>query len=394
MLEVNTILDGRYKILNVIGKGGTSCVYLAENLRLHNYCALKEVYKNNSGLIGGTRGGLIAEAAILIRLRHTGLPVIHDIFEDDRSYFVVMEYIEGHSLNRILETAGPRPEADVIRWGRQLCGVLQYLHTQPQPIIYRDMKPGNIMLKNDGNVTLIDFGAAREYKTAGTGDTAYLGTHGYAAPEQYGSGQTDARTDIYYLGMTLYHLATGRDPRLPPYKIQPIREIDPYLSKKLERVIQKCTQPDPGTRYQTAEELSRELNRLPLPKGVRPQGVSVPESEPERDITGELTKFNKIQAKIETEALPEEEPALFEEEEPEEWETTLWEEEMVEETAEPGEEPRRKKKMIRLISAACLMVVVMLMGGIELGFIPPIDGLRYFIFLFSLYGTIAIIHKI
>ncbi|MCL2488652.1 MAG: protein kinase [Oscillospiraceae bacterium] len=338
MLEINAVLDGRYKILDIIGKGGTSCVYLAEDSRLKNHCALKDVYKNSSGLVG-THGGLITEAAMLIRLRHTGLPVIHDIFENDNSYFLVMEYIEGSPLNKILEQSGAQPEADVIRWGRQLCGVLQYLHTRQPAIIYRDMKPANIMLKPDGEVTLIDFGTAREYKTAGAGDTAYLGTHGYAAPEQYGSeGQTDARTDVYCLGVTLYHLVTGQDPRLPPYRIQPIREIDPSLSKKLERVLQKCTQPDPEDRYQSAAELLRELGKIqPKEDGIR---------VPERVIQEENTApVEEIPAEIETEDLPAEETRPLVEEQ--ETEILL------------ATEPQRKKKMIGLISAVCLMVVVL-----------------------------------
>ncbi|MCL2487933.1 MAG: serine/threonine protein kinase, partial [Oscillospiraceae bacterium] len=380
MLEVNAVLDGRYKILDIIGKGGTSCVYLAENLRLKNRCALKEVYKDSFGLAGGTQGGLIAEAAILIQLRHTGLPVIYDIFDDDRSYYLVMEYIEGSPLNKILEQSGPQPEADVIRWGRQLCGVLQYLHTQPQPIIYRDTKPGNIMLKRDGSVTLIDFGAAREFKTAGTGDTAYIGTHGYAAPEQYGSGQTDARTDIYNLGVTLYHLVTGHDPRLPPYGVKPIREINPNLSKKLERVIQKCTQQDPENRYQSAAELLRELKRLPLPKAEKPQGVFVPVGKAGKNSTVELDKIPEqngpeVLPVEETGLLAEEpEPDVLSEEQPEEWETTLWKDE----AAEPKDESRRKKKMIGIISAACLMAVVLagsLLVFLSNGNGPELDGL-------------------
>ncbi|MCL2488024.1 MAG: protein kinase [Oscillospiraceae bacterium] len=368
MMEINAILDGRYKILNIIGKGGTSCVYLAEDLRLRNYCALKEVYKDNSGLIGGTRGGLIAEAAILTRLRHTGLPMIYDIFEDDYSYAVVMEYIEGHPLNRVLEMTGAQPEADVLRWGRQLCGVLQYLHSQPQPIIYRDMKPGNIMLKQDGNVVLIDFGAARRYNTAGTGDTSYIGTHGYAAPEQYDSErQTDARTDIYNLGVTLYHLVTGHDPRLPPYGVQPLRELNPNLSKKLERVIQKCTQQNPANRYQSADELLRDLKRIPIPKEAKPQGLFLLKIK-DKFKKSDTAAPAEIPADPGTQLLTEEETSLLgaevpgtavlPPEQPEAWESTLWHDETAPEP-QPQDDQRRKKTIIGLLSAACLMVVVL-----------------------------------
>lgn len=139
---------------------------------------------------------------------------------------------------------------------KQLCDVLGYLHSQNPPIIYRDMKPANIMLKPDGNITLIDFGTAREFKEKNLADTTCLGTMGYAAPEQFGGmGQTDGRTDIYCLGATLYHLVTGKNPCEPPYEIRPIREINPSLSGGLERIILKCTQPNPANRYQNAAEL-------------------------------------------------------------------------------------------------------------------------------------------
>ena len=167
-----------------------------------------------------------------------------------------MDYIQGNSLNKALEEYGAQPQENVIEWAKQLCDVLGYLHSRVPPIIYRDMKPANIMLKPDGNVTLIDFGTAREFKEKNLADTTCLGTVGYAAPEQFGGmGQTDARTDIYCLGATLYHLVTGMNPCEPPYEIKPIRDINPALSSGLERIILKCTQRDPNDRYQSAAEL-------------------------------------------------------------------------------------------------------------------------------------------
>ena len=124
-----------------------------------------------------------------------------------------MDYIEGNPLSNALEEYGAQPQDMVIAWAKQLCDVLGYLHAQSPPIIYRDMKPSNVMLKPDGNITLIDFGTAREFKEKNLADTVCLGTIGYAAPEQFGGmGQTDARTDIYCLGATLYHLVTGQNP--------------------------------------------------------------------------------------------------------------------------------------------------------------------------------------
>ena len=131
-----------------------------------------------------------------------------------------------------------------MEWGKQLCDVLAYLHSRKPPIIYRDMKPDNVQLKPDGTITLLDFGTAREYKYRGAegSDTSCLGTRGYAAPEQYGGmGETDARTDIYCLGATLYHLLTGHNPSLPPYEMKPIRTINPALPRGLEQIILRCT---------------------------------------------------------------------------------------------------------------------------------------------------------
>ena len=263
MLRTGMIIDNRYKILREIGRGGTSCVYLAENIRLHNYWAIKEVYK--SGVIGdGAKSGiLIAESSILTKLRHPGLPSIIDILNTAQSYLIVMEYIEGISLDKVLAQKGACPEKDVIKWGQQLCDVLSYLHSQQPPIIYRDMKPANVMLKPGGNIVLIDFGMAREFKFQNPHDTAYLGTHGYAAPEQYnGSRQSDARTDIYSLGITLYHLVTGHDPCLPPYGINSVCSINHSLSQRLDAIIQKCTMLRPEQRYQSINELKDALRTI------------------------------------------------------------------------------------------------------------------------------------
>ena len=160
MLEIGSLVDGKYKILNKIGQGGMSVV-----------------------------------------------------IDGDGSFLIVMDYIEGRHLESVIREYGAQDQADVIEWAKQLCDVLSYLHSRKPPIIYRDMKPSNVMLRPDGKVMLIDFGTAREFKESSVADTTCLGTQGYAAPEQYGGhGQTDARTDIYCLGATLYHLLTGHNP--------------------------------------------------------------------------------------------------------------------------------------------------------------------------------------
>jgi serine/threonine-protein kinase len=172
-----------------------------------------------------------------------------------------MDYIEGNSLSQALKDYGALPQNDVVKWARQLCDALGYLHSRNPPIIYRDLKPANIMLQPNGNVKIIDFGTAREFKEGRADDTIPLGTQGYAAPEQYGSYQTDARTDIYNLGATMYHLVTGHNPCEPPYVIHPIRRWNPALSSGLEGIIAKCTQRDPNDRYQSCVELLYDLER-------------------------------------------------------------------------------------------------------------------------------------
>jgi serine/threonine-protein kinase len=190
------------------------------------------------------------------RLDHPSLPRIVDIIDHDSVIYVIMDYIEGEPLSSILDEYGAQPQDLVIEWAIQLCEVLEYLHTCDPPIIYRDMKPANVMLKPDGNIKLIDFGIAREYKDQNLADTVSLGTKGYAAPEQFGGkGQTDARTDIYCLGVTLYHLVTGKNPAEPPYELYPIRYWNAQLSGGLERIIEKCTQLNPEDRYQSCAEL-------------------------------------------------------------------------------------------------------------------------------------------
>lgn len=256
MLEIGSLVDGKYKILNKVGQGGMSIVYLAMNEKANKQWAIKEVRKDGVKDFEVIKQSLVAETDMLKRLNHPNLPSIIDVIEDEERFLIVMDYIQGNSLEKALEEYGAQPQEHVIQWAKQLCDVLGYLHTRIPPIIYRDMKPANIMLKPDGNVTLIDFGTAREFKEKNLADTTCLGTIGYAAPEQFGGmGQTDARTDIYCLGATLYHLVTGRNPCEPPYEIKPIREINPSLSGGLERIILKCTRSDPQERYQSAAEL-------------------------------------------------------------------------------------------------------------------------------------------
>ena len=251
MLEIGSLVDGKYKILNKIGQGGMSVVYLAMNERANKQWAIKEVRKDGVQNFEVVKQGLIAETEMLKKLSHPNLPSIIDVIDGDGTFLIVMDYIEGRHLESVAKEYGAQSQEDVIEWAKQLCDVLSYLHSRKPPIIYRDMKPSNVMLKPDGKLMLIDFGTAREFKENSVADTTCLGTQGYAAPEQYGGhGQTDARTDIYCLGATLYHLLTGHNPSEPPYEMYPIRYWNPELSSGLEEIILKCTQKNPDDRYQ------------------------------------------------------------------------------------------------------------------------------------------------
>lgn len=262
MLSPGFVLEGKYKIVSVIGKGGMSTVYLAVHQRLGQKWAIKEIsreYCENYEMISRQ---LIAEADILKKLDHPGLPGIIDIIEKSNVIWMVMEFIEGKTLKEILQIKGKIEEKQVLEWAKQLCDVLLYLHSRNPSIIYRDLKPENIILQKTGRLVLIDFGTAREYcHEPENYNEVYLGTKGYAAPEQYGRmGQTDERTDIYCLGVTLYSLLTGNNPEEPPYKVYPERLWGNDLSAGIKEVILTCIQPEPNNRYQNCQELSYALS--------------------------------------------------------------------------------------------------------------------------------------
>lgn len=263
MTQIGTIIDEKYEILREIGRGGMSVVYLAMDTRLNKQWAVKEIRKR-----GSTKkdeivvNSLMAEADMMKRLDHPALPRIVDIIDTGVTIYVVMDYIEGESLDRVLKEEGPQPEERVLDWAKQLCDVLGYLHGQKKPIIYRDMKPGNVMLKPEGNIKIIDFGIAREYKEHSTQDTTVLGTKGYAPPEQY-TGQTDARSDIFALGVTMHQLLTGVVPQSGE-PIIPVRQWDHNLSEGIEAIINKCVEPAAENRYQNCSELMYDLQHPEL----------------------------------------------------------------------------------------------------------------------------------
>ena len=251
----NDIIDSKYEILKLLNTGGmNSAIYLALDKKLNRQWAIKKVRKSSSQ----TTSMLMAEASIMKNLDHPMLPRIVGIEEDPKFFYIIMDFVQGENLKTVVTSSGPQAQDTVVSWGVKLCDVLTYLHGKG--IVYRDMKPANIMLSPDGNIKLIDFGIAREYKENASEDTTALGTEGYAAPEQYeGKGQTDARTDVYGMGITLFQLLTGVNPSSYQENIFSIRLQNPNLSSGLDKIILKCTNKDPKKRYQSTEELKKAL---------------------------------------------------------------------------------------------------------------------------------------
>jgi len=238
-LEAGTTLQGRYQIQRLLGGGGMGMVYLANDQRLANRpCAIKEMVDHFIDQAQRIEANeyFAREADTLAQLKHQAIPAITDRFELANRHYLVMEYVEGRNLEEELAVRGePLPEGLVIDIARQLCDVLSYLHGLVPPIIYRDMKPSNVMLNSNGRVVLVDFGIARLFKAARKG--TMIGTLGFAPPEQY-QGLVDPRSDIYSLGATLHYVLTGRDPeKFPPFSFPPVRELRPSVSSNLAGAI-------------------------------------------------------------------------------------------------------------------------------------------------------------
>lgn len=263
MLQPGELVCSRYEILNTVGKGGMSVVYRVKDLQTQTILALKDVKRTAQGDNQVVEQSLVAEGRMLMQLSDPHLPRIYDIIEEHDRIMLVMDFIQGESLDRVIAREGAQSVERVLDWGMQICQALHYLHTRPVPIIYRDMKPSNVMLQPDGTLTIIDFGTARTEKVgvAMQADTICIGTAGFAAPEQFGGiGQSTARTDIFCLGATLYNMVTGHSPCDRPIGILPLEQWNPALANTpISEIITKCTRNDPDARYQTAMQLYADL---------------------------------------------------------------------------------------------------------------------------------------
>lgn len=265
-LQPGSILVNRYAIQEVVGVGGMGSVYRARDLHFPNAVKLVAVKE----MINQARDPLVRqtivqnferEANTLATLEHASIPRIFDYFTHNERSYLVLEFINGKDLEEHLtQTQGFLSEENVIRWAIDLCDVLSFLHEhKPEPIIFRDMKPANVMINQNNQIVLIDFGIAKNFRDGQKG--TMIGTEGYSPPEQY-RGEASPQADIYALGATLHHLLTRKDPRLEPpftFSDRPVRKINPAVSVELENVINTALQYNPADRYQTAQMMKDAL---------------------------------------------------------------------------------------------------------------------------------------
>jgi outer membrane protein assembly factor BamB len=272
-MQPGVVLQERYLIEATHGIGGMSVVYRGRDLRFKDVvrlCAIKEMAQSapdsNTRLLN--LKNFEREAGLLATLHHPAIPRVYDFFEEHGRVYLVLELIPGQDLETALEEAGgPLPEERVVRWAIQICDVLHYLHTRtPEPIIFRDMKPSNVMVTPDDRIVLIDFGIARDL-VRGDRRGTMIGTEGYSPPEQY-RGLAEPRGDIYALGATLHHLLTGSDPRLEtPFTFheRPIRQLNPAVAPELEAIIGRALEYEAAARWGSAAEMKAALLALSAP---------------------------------------------------------------------------------------------------------------------------------
>ncbi len=271
-LAPGTVLENRYEILRVCGQGGMSTVYVARDLRfshVERLCAVKEMVDRARDQ--RTRMLRMAnferEASLLATLSHPAIPKIYDYFSLSGLIYLVLEFIDGEDLEQLISRSdSPIEENTLIEWSDQILDVLSYLHEhQPEPIVFRDLKPSNIMLRSDGSISLIDFGIARTFLPLQRG--TMIGTEGYAPPEQY-RGISEPRGDVYAMGATLHHLSTKSDPRTePPFTFAQRlpRELNPALTTEFESVVLRAVAYSPSDRFPSAAAMQQSLKMIGSP---------------------------------------------------------------------------------------------------------------------------------
>ncbi len=271
-LQVGSVLQNRYRITGVVGVGGMGSVYQARDLRFPNvvrYVAVKEMLNPNTdqGVREMTLRTFERESDMLASLSHPAIPGIYDYFPSKTRAYLVMEFINGRDLDAMLNASSGRLPVDMIQqWALELCDVLGYLHEQkPEPIVFRDVKPSNIMIDQHGRLRLVDFGIAKIFQQGQKG--TMIGTEGYSAPEQY-RGEASPASDVYGIGATMHHLLTGQDPRLEaPFTFdeRPIRELNPDVSPEFEAVVMKALSFEITDRYPNAGAMREALESITHP---------------------------------------------------------------------------------------------------------------------------------
>jgi tetratricopeptide (TPR) repeat protein len=268
-LPEQTLLSGRYQLESLIGQGGMGAVYKASDTRFNNRSiAIKEM--SRAGLspanIQEAEASFEREAQILADLVHPHLPRIYDHFTEGERSYLMMDFIEGQTLEEYLEKANgsPLPLDRVLEWGQELCDVLDYLHNHQPPIIFRDLKPSNVMISESKHIYLIDFGIARIFKPGKSHDTVALGSPGFAAPEQYGKAQSTPRSDIYSLGALLHNLLTGIDPSEHPFFFRPVSQLNPAVPPVLEQLLQQMLEMQADKRPTNVQEVLKVLRQVEL----------------------------------------------------------------------------------------------------------------------------------
>lgn len=289
-LRPNTILSERYIVIQRVGRGGMGAVYKGIDMHVPNtYIAVKEMSDSFINDFIDREKAVEAfkqEAQILAVLRHENLPHVTDFFVESGKEYLVMDFIDGKTLKEVLKDVDGFLKEDTVRkWAIQLCDVLDYLHSRKPPVIFRDLKPANIMLEDKTEkIKLIDFGIARLFKPGQRKDTFIMATEGYSPPEQMGTKQTDARSDIYALGATLHHLLSNRNPKETPYFFPSIRSINPAVSEHFEEVINRAVQHKPSNRWQTILEMKKALmENVPLSVSSSPPPL------PKKDVANRRT---------------------------------------------------------------------------------------------------------
>ncbi|MBN1203056.1 MAG: serine/threonine-protein kinase [Anaerolineae bacterium] len=300
-LQPGSILQGRYRITGVIGVGGMGSVYQARDLRFPNvtrYVAVKEMLNltTDQSVREMTLRTFERESDMLASLSHPAVPEIYDYFPSKDRAYLVMEYINGRDLEKIINSLTDfLPVETVLDWATQLCDVLGYLHLQePEPVIFRDVKPSNIMIDQHDRLRLVDFGIAKIFQQGQKG--TMIGTEGYSAPEQY-RGEASPASDVYGVGATVHHLLTRRDPRLePPFTFaeRPIRESNPAVSGEFEAIIMKALVFEADERYVNAAEMQKALNTLSKPVFAGGNRVTASESADEMAAWGEIQEVRAL----------------------------------------------------------------------------------------------------